>query len=133
MTATTTEERERRLTEYVDRVVAAAPPLTREQIDNLSALLRQGPVGSVRQESPRVLAIRKAEVGLANVRTKFREALEGCHGCGLSRKVHQYQKGYGTGYHAFVDLSPEGAIKVAQVYKKKITAAEKALEVARLM
>lgn len=119
-----------KLEAHIAKIVAAWPPLTPEQRDRLSMLFRAGIITPA-PERPEVTAIRKAEEALAKVRGDFSEAMDGCHGCGLSRKVHSYQERYTVGYHEFVSLSPDGAIKVAQLYKRKIAAADKALEEAR--
>ncbi|MDQ5862306.1 MAG: hypothetical protein M3536_08585 [Actinomycetota bacterium] len=131
MTYFKTEDQKKQLDAYVAKVVAEAPPLSPEQRDRLAMLFRAGNSGPVHiPDSPEVIARRRANEALAKVRQAFKDAMEGCHGCGLSRKVHSYQQRYTTGYHDFVDLSPDGAIKVAQVYKKKIAAAEKVLAAA---
>lgn len=122
-------EAKKRLDEYVAKVVADWPTPSPEQVRRVVLLLRGDTVGPVHiPDSPEVVARRKANEALAKVRQEFKDAMDGCHGCGLSRNVHSYQQRYATGYHDFVDLSPDGAIKVAQVYKKKIAAAESALE-----
>lgn len=123
------EERKKAMDDHIAKVVAAWPPPTPAQVHRVTVLLMGGSASYHRnaEPSPEMIAVRKAEESLAKLRREFSEALEGCHGCGLTRKVHTYQSSYGAGYHAFADLSPDGAIKVAQAYKKKIAAAEKEL------
>lgn len=119
---------------YVEKVVAEAPPLSPEQADRIACLLRGVEANFhpiVRVEHPEVLALREAEANLAKVRKGFPDALAVCQGCDLAEKVHYFQKDYGIGFHDFVPLSPDDAIKVARAYKRKITAAERALEKAQ--
>ena len=121
-----------RLAEHIAKVVAEWPTPEPWMVRRVTLLLRGSNPGPVHTpDSPKVIAVRKAEESLAKVRMEYKEAMDSCHGCGLSRKVHAYQKGYSTGYHDFAELSPDGAIKVAQAYKKKISSAEQALERAR--
>lgn len=131
----TVDPQELALREYVDRIVAQAPPLTQEQADRIAGLLRgddkQQARPLMRQERPEVLALRKAEAHLAKVREGFPDALAVCQGCDLAEKVHYFQKDYGTGFHKFVPLSPDDAIKVARSYKRKISAAERAVDEAK--
>jgi hypothetical protein len=128
-------EDKKRLEDYVAKVVAEWPPLTAEQTARIAGLLR--PAGAyaapatTRQESREVIAIREAEAALAKARANFTEALAGCHGCGLSPKVHNYQMDHGMGFHNFVALTPADAIAIAKLHGKKIAAAEKALEALR--
>jgi hypothetical protein len=134
MTTTKAELERQRINDHIAKTVESWPAPTPQQVRTVTLMLRAAagitaPAAWV--ERPEDSERRKAEDALAQVRREFSEALDGCHGCGISEKAHKYQEGYGTGYHPFQPLSPDGAIKVAQAYKKKINAADKALEAAR--
>lgn len=128
-------EDRKRTADHVAKLVADAPPLTQSQIDRIYLLLHPdspiNPRSTFTPERPEVVALREAEANLAKVRKGFPEALAVCQGCNLAEKVHYFQKDYGTGFHDFVPLSPDDAIKVARSYKRKIAAAELALEKAQ--
>ena len=130
MTYFKTEEQKRDLAEYVSRVVSEAPPLTPEQADRIASIMqgRTYATSTATPERPEVSALREATAKLAGSRRAFAEALAGCQGCGLSEKVHGFQKNYGTGFHDFVALTPADVITVAKFHGKKIAAAERALE-----
>lgn len=128
-------EAKKRLDEYVAKVVAEAPPLTPAQIDRVWTLLHPtSPLHPSRAhvpERPEVKALREAEAALIAAKRAFADALGGCQGCGLSAKVHGYQKNYGTGFHDFVALTSADVIGVAKVHGRLIAAAERALEKAK--
>jgi len=130
-----TEEQKKQLQEHIRRVAAEWPTPTPAQIHRVTTLLYPGlrtvaPEPSADERAAQQV-IKNAEQAVKKAHEAFRNDLEGCHGCGLSKKVHGYQKGNGMGYHDFVELGPDGIISVAKAHKPKIAAAEKALEKVR--
>lgn len=125
-----------KLEEYVTRVVAAAPLLSQEQLDHIAVILRPGgdyiPPVTASAASIRASKITKAELELERLHDEMLESMSGCRGCGLSRNVHEYQAGHGSGYHKHEPMTPDQTIEVARAYKKKIKAAEKELENVRV-
>jgi hypothetical protein len=132
-----TAEKADKLAAHIAATVASWPAPTPEMVRKTTLLLRaahaekNGYTVPTYTEPPQVTAARKAADALAKIRREYAEAMDGCHGCGISRAAHKHQEGFGLGYHPFQPLSPDAAIKVAQSYKRKITAAEKAIANAR--
>lgn len=123
---------------HIVKVVAEAPIPTPEQMELLAqlllpSLLKQAgltarpPIATphVPTEREKTLEkIAKLRGELAAARKRMDDALAGCHGCGLTREVHAYQKGYG-GYHEWMPMSPDDMIKTVRAHKPKLAAIEK--------
>lgn len=117
------------LAEYVARTVAQAPPLTPSQMVKIGSIMRGQSVDmSMLRVDPEIIAAQRereaAEAAVIEAKEAMRRAMDGCHGCGLSRSAHAAQKTYGMGYHGFVPLTPDDIIDVALAHKGQILEAE---------
>lgn len=121
--------------EYVERVVASCPPLTPAQKDLIASLMHGIRISPECVDSPeRIKAVqnlRNAEEVLASARQAMQDEMVGCQGCGLTEKVHGYQKNHGLGYHDFVPMTPDETIHVIELHKPKLAAAELAVASAK--
>ena len=112
--------------EYVRQVVDQAPTLTFDQANRIAALLRPGtskdltPPPETAQQKER----REAQQALDKIQQEYREALDSCGICQLSKIAHNVQSRHSMGYHEFTPLNIDQIIKISESYKPKIQAAE---------
>lgn len=89
-----TEQEQKRLDEYVARVVASFPPLSAEQIDRIAVLLRGGPIPKQNRE-PSAADIerrqKEAEAEKEHQRVrKLAESITACDVCSVPLDKHAF-------------------------------------------
>lgn len=116
------------LTKHIERVVAGWPPLTGEQVDLIASLLsgqdlpKTPPPPSKYQVALRLVQAKRAE--LERAQASLPNVVASCGACGLPKAAHAAQASSGIGFHSFVAMTPEHAIKAIKTLQRKIKTLE---------
>lgn len=119
--------------EYVRQIVDKAPPLTFDQANRIAVLFNPGVSKDLTPppETARQKEHREAQKALGKIQKEYREALESCGICQLSKVAHNVQSRHSMGYHEFDPMNVDQIIKISESYKPKIQAAEDRLAAAK--